>query len=321
MTLSDIYKYITDRFPYYRKERKRWQNSLRHNLSFNDCFVRLPPRCGVVSRAFEKGVKGCYWTLHPDCGDMFDKGSFLRRRKRFRHQPKGKIPPPLEEAMTSSKMATDHSSQNATMKIKASGVAAKNPDPREIQKKHSFTIESIISDTTDKRVSYMDHTPSSLMPFHRPTPMDIEPTHASDQPNISSNEWIDVHKSPSPAIESGTTPPQTSPPTPASATAAAEICAHSTVDPIWIHSAHFQIDSTPHIRPLTKSTTGWMVSGMASTAIQPLRIEDLTSRIFLDHCTVHRLFTVCFRSAPHPGSAHAPPIWIWVIWSHGGTLK
>lgn len=66
-----------DRFPYYRKNTQRWQNSLRHNLSFNDCFIKIP-------RRQDKPGKGSYWSLHPKCGDMFENGSFLRRRKRFK---------------------------------------------------------------------------------------------------------------------------------------------------------------------------------------------------------------------------------------------
>ncbi|XP_022238704.1 forkhead box protein B1-like [Limulus polyphemus] len=77
LTLSDIYKFIMDRFPYYRKNTQRWQNSLRHNLSFNDCFIKIPRRP-------DRPGKGSYWALHPGCGDMFENGSFLRRRKRFK---------------------------------------------------------------------------------------------------------------------------------------------------------------------------------------------------------------------------------------------
>ncbi|XP_067667522.1 forkhead box protein B1-like [Haliotis asinina] len=81
MTLNDIYNYIIKRFPYYQDNQRRWQNSIRHNLSLNDCFVKVPRPPG-------KPGKGNLWALHPSCGDMFGNGSFLRRSKRFKSTPK-----------------------------------------------------------------------------------------------------------------------------------------------------------------------------------------------------------------------------------------
>lgn len=77
LTLNDIYQFIMTEFPYYRQNQQRWQNSIRHSLSFNDCFVRVP-------RSPDKPGKGSFWTLHPESGGMFENGCYLRRQKRFK---------------------------------------------------------------------------------------------------------------------------------------------------------------------------------------------------------------------------------------------
>ncbi|XP_030034823.1 forkhead box protein L2 isoform X2 [Manduca sexta] len=73
-TLSEIYAYITKEFPFFEKNKKGWQNSIRHNLSLNECFIKVP-REGGGER------KGNYWTLDPQCGEMFENGNFRRRRR------------------------------------------------------------------------------------------------------------------------------------------------------------------------------------------------------------------------------------------------
>ncbi|XP_069772891.1 hepatocyte nuclear factor 3-alpha isoform X2 [Narcine bancroftii] len=77
LTLSEIYQWIMELFPYYRQNQQRWQNSIRHSLSFNDCFIK-------VARSPDKPGKGSYWSLHPDSGNMFENGCYLRRQKRFK---------------------------------------------------------------------------------------------------------------------------------------------------------------------------------------------------------------------------------------------
>uniref|UniRef100_A0A8B9RRA0 Forkhead box E1 n=1 Tax=Accipiter nisus TaxID=211598 RepID=A0A8B9RRA0_9AVES len=90
LTLGGIYRFITERFPFYRDSPRKWQNSIRHNLTLNDCFVKVPREPG-------RPGKGNYWTLDPHARDMFESGSFLRRRKRFKRSDLSTYPAFLAE--------------------------------------------------------------------------------------------------------------------------------------------------------------------------------------------------------------------------------
>ncbi|XP_004688393.1 PREDICTED: forkhead box L1-like [Condylura cristata] len=79
VTLSGIYDFIMRKFPYYRANQRAWQNSIRHNLSLNSCFIKVPRTEGQ-----EKG-KGNYWTFAGGCEsllDLFENGNYRRRRRR-----------------------------------------------------------------------------------------------------------------------------------------------------------------------------------------------------------------------------------------------
>ena len=71
LVLSDIYQWILDNYPYFRTRGPGWRNSIRHNLSLNDCFIK--------SGRSANG-KGHYWAVHPANVEDFTRGDFRRRR-------------------------------------------------------------------------------------------------------------------------------------------------------------------------------------------------------------------------------------------------
>uniref|UniRef100_A0A493TUH5 Fork-head domain-containing protein n=1 Tax=Anas platyrhynchos platyrhynchos TaxID=8840 RepID=A0A493TUH5_ANAPP len=79
LTLSEIYQFLQARFPFFRGSYQGWKNSVRHNLSLNECFIKLPKGLG-------RPGKGHYWTIDPASEFMFEEGSFRRRPRGFRRK-------------------------------------------------------------------------------------------------------------------------------------------------------------------------------------------------------------------------------------------
>ena len=79
LTLSEIYNYLQSNFEFFRGSYQGWKNSVRHNLSLNECFIKLPKGLG-------RPGKGHYWTIDQRFDYMFEQGSYRRRPRGFRRK-------------------------------------------------------------------------------------------------------------------------------------------------------------------------------------------------------------------------------------------
>ena len=77
LILADIYQYIYDNYPYFQTAPRGWRNTVRYNLSTNECFVK---------KGRAPSGRGFYWAIHPACVEDFQKGEFNCRLARQRVQ-------------------------------------------------------------------------------------------------------------------------------------------------------------------------------------------------------------------------------------------
>ncbi|XP_049602964.1 forkhead box protein Q1a [Syngnathus scovelli] len=148
LTLAEINEYLMNKFPFFRGSYTGWRNSVRHNLSLNDCFHK------VLRDPSRPWGKDNFWMLNPHSEYTFADGVFRRRRKRINiHLSKHKA---VEDQRSS-----EDASPSTTEKFTS-----------------SFTIDSILS-TPFRRVSNHVEGYAVVMtpPFNPPvSPLYLHPS-------------------------------------------------------------------------------------------------------------------------------------------------
>ncbi|XP_054840321.1 forkhead box protein Q1 [Eublepharis macularius] len=141
LTLAEINEYLMGRFPFFRGAYTGWRNSVRHNLSLNDCFVK------VLRDPARPWGKDNYWMLNPSSEYTFADGVFRRRRKRLSRPGPAAPRAPSPPAPPSPCPGADHKPPAAAAAPAPGSTAAASCAPARASSKFSssFAIDSILS--------------------------------------------------------------------------------------------------------------------------------------------------------------------------------
>ncbi|CCD26610.1 Hcm1p NDAI_0I00410 [Naumovozyma dairenensis CBS 421] len=205
LTLSQIYAWITDYFPFYKLTEASWQNSIRHNLSLNEAFIKT-----------EKSAdgKGHFWEVKPESVLKFFKGEngsyeIIREKlKAFQKEYFSQVPAlsQINHVATDINMNTDTDNIiNNTIEVnklfktieKSTSLLPKiniPVDPSTEVGKKVISCINVENTNTQEKIIYAREDTDPINPIQEPLPI-------IDTPGIGSNNIANVNES-TPVIQS-----------------------------------------------------------------------------------------------------------------------
>ncbi|XP_077209409.1 forkhead box protein Q1 [Paroedura picta] len=139
LTLAEINEYLMGRFAFFRGAYTGWRNSVRHNLSLNDCFIK------VLRDPARPWGKDNYWMLNPSSEYTFADGVFRRRRKRLSRPGPLAGPARSPPAPASTNSGADQKPPASPPEPASTTAAASSLPPSGSKFSSSFAIDSILS--------------------------------------------------------------------------------------------------------------------------------------------------------------------------------
>eukprot|EP00095_Tigriopus_kingsejongensis_P007636 maker-scaffold1040_size68023-snap-gene-0.20 protein:Tk07636 transcript:maker-scaffold1040_size68023-snap-gene-0.20-mRNA-1 annotation:"forkhead box protein n1" len=120
MSVSEIYKFMCEHFPYFKTAPSGWKNSVRHNLSLNKCFEKIekPAVNGSNQR------KGCLWAMNPAKVSKMDEEVLKWSRKDPMAIKKGMLLPHTLESLERGEMIKDYNANSTSTSTNSPSASA-----------------------------------------------------------------------------------------------------------------------------------------------------------------------------------------------------
>ncbi|KAI8074097.1 fork head domain-containing protein [Gongronella butleri] len=166
LTLNEIYTYLLQAYPYFRNVQSTgWQNSVRHNLSLNKAFMKMP-------RSNQDSGKGAFWAIDRDLEHTLYATSTPIKQRHTKRASTSSASASASAQSTSNKEEDDRANKRSRRDRKDTNSTSTDASPG-LQKPAADTSSNA------KHVSSIPPPPASHSSRHlrgKPTPSPSPPT-------------------------------------------------------------------------------------------------------------------------------------------------